>query len=200
MIIKQSKYSWTYMIDKEDGDQNDVHVHVILSGNAGIQVLLLSQLISPWPHGFLMREGEMWWNVILLLLNQRKPGLTMLFLSAFWIVYPVMAAFPSSFGGVHDRATFSPQTSSIFTSWGGPGRSTGLIHSIIGRSLSLPTYALLQEGISKHPSLPASLPTFLVPFLNFREVECTLAKLIWKLLIFIFLEGGRGKGGFWKEN
>lgn len=130
-----------------------------------------------------------WWNVILLLLNQRKPGLTMLFLSAFWIVYPVMAAFPSSFGGVHDRATFSPQTSSIFTSWGGPGRSTGLIHSITGRSLSLPTYALLQEGISKHPSLPASLPTFLVPFLNFREVKCTLTKLIWKLLILIFLGG-----------
>ena len=30
---------------------------------------------------------------------QRKPDLTMLFLSAFWIVYPVMAVFPSSLGG-----------------------------------------------------------------------------------------------------
>lgn len=106
----------------------------------------------------------------------------MLFLSAFWIVYPVMAALPSSFGGVHVRATFSPQTSSIFTSWGGPGRSTGQIHSITGRSVSLPTYTLLLEDSLKHPSFPASLPTFSTPFLNFREVECSPAKLIWKLL------------------
>lgn len=47
----------------------------------------------------------------------------MLFLSAFWIVYPVMAALPSSFGGFHDKFTFSPQTSSIVTTSGGPGRS-----------------------------------------------------------------------------
>lgn len=86
-----------------------------------------------------------WWNVILLLLNQRKLDLTMLFLSAFWIVYPVMAAFPSSFGGIHDRATFSPQTSSIFTSWGGPGRSRKWIHGIIVRSFSLPAYAVVSH-------------------------------------------------------
>lgn len=49
--------------------------------------------------------------------------LTILFLSAFWIVYPVMAALPSSFGGFHDKFTFSPHTSSIVTISGGPGRS-----------------------------------------------------------------------------
>lgn len=96
----------------------------------------------------------LWWNLILQLLNQRKPGLTMLFLSAFWIVYPVMAAFPSSFGGVHDRATFSPHTSSIFTTWGGPGRSIEWNHSITARWLSFPTNTLVQEDILKRPSPP----------------------------------------------
>lgn len=144
-----------------------VHVYVafnmfMLNGKAGIQLWLsMAPKALPFPLGHLTSPQPPWVPherrphissfpsmqcVILLLLNQRKPGLTMLFLSAFWIVYPVMAAFPSSFGGVHDRATFSPQTSSIFTSWGGPGRSTGQIHSITGGSLPLQTFTCCRRA------------------------------------------------------
>jgi hypothetical protein len=62
-------------------------------------------------------------------------------------VYPVMAAFPSSFGGIHVRATFSPQTSSIFTAWGGPGRSVGWIHGITVRLLSTSNLTWLHKDI-----------------------------------------------------
>lgn len=136
-------------------------------------------------------------NVTALPLNQRKPDLTMLFLSAFWIVYPVMAAFPSSFGGVHDRATFSPQTSSIFTVWGGPGRSIRWNHAVTGRWPSFPTNQyLVYRGIFTSPPPPCISTHISFTVLNFREVAWTPAKHIWNLFTFILME----IKGFWKKS
>lgn len=48
---------------------------------------------------------------------------TSVFLSAFWMVYPVISVLPLSFGAVHSRAALKPQTSTSFTLAGGPGSS-----------------------------------------------------------------------------
>lgn len=48
---------------------------------------------------------------------------TPVFLSAFWMVYPVIAVFPLSLGSVHSRATLKPQVSTILMLDGGPGNS-----------------------------------------------------------------------------
>ena len=52
------------------------------------------------------------------------------------------------------------------------------------------------NGAVKSDMVPTFLPTFPSPLLNLREVECTPAKPIWKLLTFIFME----RKGFWNEN
>lgn len=48
---------------------------------------------------------------------------TSVFLSAFWMVYPVISVLPLSLGGVHSRAALKPQTSTSFMLAGGPGSS-----------------------------------------------------------------------------
>lgn len=58
-----------------------------------------------------------------------KPSfLTLVFKSAFWIVYPEMSQLPSSFGGSHSSAALNPQTSVTLTLIGGPGLSVWIKH------------------------------------------------------------------------
>lgn len=52
-----------------------------------------------------------------------EKACTPVFLSAFWMVYPVIAVFPLSLGSVHSRATLKPQVSTILMLVGGPGNS-----------------------------------------------------------------------------
>lgn len=95
--------------------------------------------------------------------------LTMLFLSAFWIVYPVMAELPSSFGGFHDKFTFSPQTSSIVTTSGGPGRSVMKIWQLTSSTASFVCLSL------RHTHHPLSLISL---FLSYNTHTCQ--KQCWK--------------------
>lgn len=49
--------------------------------------------------------------------------ITLVFRSAFWMVYPVISQLPSSLGGSHSRAALKPHTSVTRTFRGGPGFS-----------------------------------------------------------------------------
>lgn len=50
-------------------------------------------------------------------------SLTLVFRSAFWMVYPVISQLPSSVGGSHSSAALKPHTSVTLTFRGGPGFS-----------------------------------------------------------------------------
>lgn len=50
-------------------------------------------------------------------------SLTLVFKSAFWMVYPVISELPSSAGGSHSSAALKPHTSVTLTFRGGPGFS-----------------------------------------------------------------------------
>lgn len=50
-------------------------------------------------------------------------SLTLVFMSAFWMVYPVISELPSSVGGSHSSAALKPHTSVTLTFRGGPGFS-----------------------------------------------------------------------------
>lgn len=58
---------------------------------------------------------------------------TSVFLSAFWMVYPVISVLPLSFGRVHSRAALKPHTSTSFTLAGGPGNSEGKHYRVYAR-------------------------------------------------------------------
>lgn len=51
------------------------------------------------------------------------PSFTLVFMSAFWMTYPVISELPSSLGGSHSSAALKPQTSVTLTFRGGPGFS-----------------------------------------------------------------------------
>ena len=60
-----------------------------------------------------------------LIVELPSSSLTLVFMSAFWMVYPVISVLPSSLGGSHSSAALKPQTSVTFTFRGGPGLSEG---------------------------------------------------------------------------
>lgn len=65
-----------------------------------------------------MSENLIPWYVVIV-----EKACTPVFLSAFWMVYPVIVVFPLSLGSVHSRATLKPQVSTILMLAGGPGNS-----------------------------------------------------------------------------
>lgn len=77
---------------------------------------------SSFHHGTMSKNNAIAMDHVRKLVIVEK-ACTPVFLSAFWMVYPVIVVFPLSLGSVHSRATLKPQVSTILMLAGGPGNS-----------------------------------------------------------------------------
>lgn len=77
-------------------------------------------------------------------------SLTLVFMSAFWMVYPVISELPSSVGGSHSSAALKPHTSVTLTFRGGPGFSalnSCSLHSSHSQSPEQPPMLAVQKPL-----------------------------------------------------